>query len=128
MVRSTLRGGGVRISCALSLDPPLEFGHSERGTLGRMGCTNQQSKRTKERGRGQDIVTTVANSGPRPPREHVLACLPRMIGLLLFYPLLSRFNATFLHRRLLPDQTFRNFPFCLSQEHYLRIPEFLACS
>ena len=118
----------MRIPCALLLDPTLEFGHSERGTLGRMGCADQQRKRTRERGRGQDIVTTVANSGPHPLREHVLACLPGLIDLLLFYFLLSRFNATFLHRSLLPDQTFRNFPFSLFQERYLRIPEFLACS
>ena len=80
----------MRIPCTLPLDPPLEFGYSERGTLGRMGCADQQNKRTS--GRGQDIVTAVANFGARPLREHLLASLPGVIDLLLFYSLLSRFN------------------------------------
>ena len=117
--------GGLGIPCTLRLDSPLELRNSKRGTLGIVGCPDQQSKRTRERERGQEIVITVVNSGASALREHVLACLA---GFLLVYYLLCRFNATFLHQSLLPDQTFRNFPFSLSQERYLRIPEFLACS
>ena len=58
-----------------------------------MGCADQQSKGKGERERGQEIVTTVAYSGARALREHVLACLPGVIRLLLFYYLLCRFNA-----------------------------------
>ena len=56
-------GEGVRIPCTFPLDPALEFRNSERGTLGRVGCADQQSKRTRERERGQEIITTVAYSG-----------------------------------------------------------------
>ena len=89
---------------------------------------NRAKERGKAKGKGARDYHNRCVFGARALREHVLACLPGVIGLLLFYSLLSRFNATFLHRSLLPDQTFRNFPFSPSQERYLRIPEFLACS